>query len=252
MKEEVNELLKQFYKDCDQVYMAGEFGKLRQLYEQICLKLEEKMPVQRMISPEIETALNINDRLIVAVNHIPTPNLFAISDEHFIRALGINPPDLHLNVIHPLVVRHYPLVNFFKQYNFKTHMVGREEPEPLSSFYHGWENLTIPEKGKNRSRIISDLIETFSEKRWALVMFPEGQDSHDDLAVGIYQQLPFKKGFAVLAQKHNLPVLPISLRFDVSTFSYAMTVHTLVSYTTKIPVEELITRVQETVGNSPT
>lgn len=243
MKEVIVQLLKQFYTDCNHAYMAGDFVQLRQLYEQVCLELEERMPVRREISLDAEASLKMHERIMVVANHIPTPNLFAINDAAYIKSLGIDPQDLHFNVIHPLPIRHYPLVNFFRMHHFNTHIVSREEPEPLASFYNGWENITIPEQGSNRISIINDLIETFKDKQWAVVVFPEGGDSHDDLYAGTYQLLPLKKGFAVLAQQHTLPVLPISLRFDPADFSYTMAVHPVITQTDD--VSRLVTQAQE-------
>lgn len=237
------QLLKQFYTDCNQAYMAGEFVRLRQLYEYLCLKLEEQMPVDRQLPPNIQDPYDSHERVMIVANHIPTPNLFAIDDDAYIRSLGIDPQDLHINVIHPLPVRHYPMVNFLRMHNFTTHVVSREEPEPLASFYRGWGNIVIPETGKERVRIVSDLIGTIENKRCAIIVFPEGADSHDDLYAGTYQLLPLRKGFAVLAQRHALPVLPISLRFDVEKFSYTMVVHPLITQTDD--VSRLVAQVQE-------
>lgn len=217
--------LKDFYLQSYELYQRADSVGLRRLYLDTCKELEQSIAVHYFGLQYFRKLASTFDRLIVVANHITTPSHFAIDDEEFINHLGIDKELLAWKQIQPLVIRHYPLVQMLIAFEYDPVVISGEGATILSEFARGWGNILISSDAGDRLKLLRDEIKYHSSKRLAVIIFPEGQDSPDYLPKDYYRLAEFKSGFAVLAHDFALPVVPVSLTYNMNTFEYTTRVN---------------------------
>jgi len=217
--------LKDFYLQSYELYQRADSVGLRRLYLDTCKELEQLIAVQYFGLQYFRKLAGTFDRLIVVANHITTPSYFAIDGEEFINHFGIDRELLAWKQIQPLIVRHYPLVQILSVNNYDPIVISGKGATILSEFARGWGNILISSDAGDRLKLLRDEVKYHSSKRLAVIIFPEGQDSPDYLPENYYRLAEFKSGFAVLAHDFALPVVPISLTFNVAASEYTARVN---------------------------
>lgn len=246
-KEQITDKIKDFYLKSYELYREGDTAGVRALYLSTCAEFGHTMPVHELGVHHLKRIGDTFDRLIVVANHITTPSFFAIDEDDFISGLGLSRQNLAWEQIQPLIVRHYPLVNLLTAFGFDPSVVSGEDDTILSEFARGWGSILIPGDKQNRLKLLRDSIKYHKLERLAAVIFPEGQDSPDYLPENYYRLAEFKSGFAVLAHDFALPVVPISLTFNIATFEYTARVNQPVLPSVFSDIEEVRVTAMERV-----
>lgn len=246
-KEHIINQLKDFYIQSYELCRRADSVGLRRLYLDTCKELEQLIPAHYFGLQHFRKLAHTFDRLIVVANHITTPSFFAIDEDDFIERLGLSKQNLAWEQIQPLIVRHFPLVNLLLTLGYDPSVISGEDNTILSDFARGWGSILIPGDGQNRLKLLRDGIKYHAAERLAVVIFPEGQDSPDYLPENYYQLAEFKSGFAVLAHDFALPVVPISLTFNIATFEYTARVNQPILPSVFSDIEEVRTSAMERI-----
>lgn len=248
-KETVQKAVNQFYGESITAARQGNTKQQHKLFLQIVNLLEELMPVQISKTPTFKENFQHYNQIIVAINHIPTPRLFEISEDSFYAAYNVDRSISKYRVIGPNIIRHYPIINYLQTHNYKARVLTGTYIYPkLEPVFKGWDYVTINEKQNNQLGRIMTTLRNLPEDRWAFIIFPEGKDSHDNLEHQTYQLNPFRSGFAVIAQQLGIPVLPISLTFNINRLEYNMYIHNLVFTSSNQPPKEMAKQVEDIIN----
>lgn len=241
------EIIKEYLLENQRLLHTGQTDKMRDFYISFCQRLEELMPVQlTSVLPQ-----KFNHPIIIAANHIPTPNLFQIEDAEFLSRLNLTRDDFPWTVYFPTFIRHYPLINTALKMGLYPQVVTGRQPKILNNFDHAWHCVSIPPpEVPNKTEYLLNQIDKLEHPRFGLIIFPEGRDTEGNLHNNIYNMHPFRTGTVVIAHQLKLPILPISLAFDTQSFTYhiefgeIITADTLLQLSTKEATQLLQKRIQ--------
>jgi 1-acyl-sn-glycerol-3-phosphate acyltransferase len=221
--------LRNFYHQAYELLGQGDTVAIRRLYENTCVDLENFTPVNRYYSRNFTSEnLKSHPRIVVAANHITTPNLFQIADRRFHSKIGIRTKELLYQRIQPFIVRHYPLVNMLRENGYFTYVLSGKSADTLMNIGSAWGSVHIGgETGTNRLQQVFDAVKLFPQRKWALIIFPEGEDTYGNIFNHEYILSRFKSGFAAVAENFKIPVLPVSLSYYFDPMHYGMFTHDL-------------------------
>lgn len=224
-KQQITTLFADYLYQSLQLINNHQTDEMIELYLKTCRKMQQYLPINPC---QVPAALNDLPRVVIVANHIQTPLLFDIYDEDLFQALELTGQDLpHKNRLLPLIVRHFPFVNLAQDRDLFPTIIGNERFGKLSQIGYARGGIMLPwqHAGSRITFILEEINARFANQHLAMILFPEGRDSEGFLHTYHYLIHPFKSGFAILSQKLNAPVVPISIAFDYEEYKYLIKIH---------------------------
>lgn len=183
--------------------------KITNLYEALLPKLAEITKAKIADGEPFLRKVQGLKGILVVTNHFGLQKLTKIENTN--RKFPVS-----LNEIPSSPIRFVGLPVIARRLGAQIYETALELPSPLLEIQKACHSITIPVIGKERTKILLNQVSSIDskDKKFVIVMYPEGGTSGKRNMGGPYDLDEFQTGAFVVAAKTGLPILPVCQYFN--------------------------------------